>query len=75
MNGDESDDDKGEEEENNNDDDNKEDEGEDESECEERDEYGKSEYNNQSSMAIEAGDLSDAELTSASSLDNQEQLS
>jgi hypothetical protein len=61
MNGDESGDD--------------EDEGEDESECEDSDGQDKSEYDSQSSVAIEAGDLSDAESTPAWSLDNQEQLS
>ncbi|SPJ82463.1 uncharacterized protein FTOL_09868 [Fusarium torulosum] len=76
MNDHESGDDGGEEEENDDDDyGDEEDEGEDESECEESDGHDTSEYDSQSSVAIEAGDLSDAESTSAWSLDNQEQLS
>ncbi|KAH7190458.1 hypothetical protein DER44DRAFT_816035 [Fusarium oxysporum] len=76
MNDHESEDDGGEEEENDdNDYSDEEDEGEDESECEESDGHDISEYDSQSNMAIEADDLSDAELTSAWYLDNQEQLS
>ncbi|KAI8406177.1 hypothetical protein FOFC_13646 [Fusarium oxysporum] len=74
MNDHESGDDGGEEEESDDDDD-EEDEGEDESECEESDKHDKSEYDSQSSVGIEAGDLSDAESPSARSLDNQEQPS
>ncbi|WJG35730.1 uncharacterized protein FOBCDRAFT_140668 [Fusarium oxysporum Fo47] len=73
MNDHESGDDEGEEKES--DDDDEEDEGEDESECEESNKHDTSKYDSQSSVAIEAGDLSDAESTSARSLDNQEQLS
>lgn len=66
MNDHESGDDGGEEEENDDDDyGDEEDEGEDESECEESDGYDISEYDSRSSVAIEAGDLSDAESTPA----------
>ncbi|KAI7759640.1 hypothetical protein LZL87_014226 [Fusarium oxysporum] len=71
MNNHEYGDDRGEEEENDDDEyGDKEDEGEDESECEESDGHDISEYNSQSSVAIEPDDLSDAESTSAWSLDN-----